>query len=161
MKINLLLLFTFLFLSSCTSREKLASTRFATPHSEINATLYSETFFNPEGIVKRIIHLEFENGRSSEWEIHQAHYSDVVNLKVLQEDKQAFLIAEDNTGYAVWDLQMNKVIAERGIDESGNLGESGTAKDYMVHRALSKKQWVKVLDLNTAKQHILTTIDWH
>ncbi len=160
MKTNLLILITFLLVTSCTSKKQLAATRITTEKGEISATLHSKDFLNPDGLVRRVIQLEYPDGQSRQWEIRTAHYSDKVSSKLLNKDSQSYLIAEDNTGDLVWDLQSNRVTAESGIGEGEVLAESGNATDYMAHTALKKEQWVKVLDLNAAKNASLTTIDW-
>jgi hypothetical protein len=146
--------------TSCEKREELAVTRFSTAGRDVTATLYSEAFLNPDGIVRRIIVLEETGKGRSEWEIHTAHYSDSVHHKVLEGDSHPFLIAEDSTGYSVWNVYSRQVVAESGIGDNRTGGESGTAKDDMVHAAISKEQWVKVLGLKPAENLKLTDITW-
>ena len=160
MKKLLSLLLLLVLLSSCTSRDEIAFTSIQTTAGEVIATLYSEDFFNPDGLVRRTILLEYANSGTSEWELHTAHYSDEVSLKILEFGEHSYLIAEDSTGYSAWDLQAKRVVAETTITDSGDLPESGTARDYMVHTVLSREEWTKVLGLKPAAGLSLTNIDW-
>ncbi|MFD2514221.1 hypothetical protein ACFSRY_10110 [Pontibacter locisalis] len=108
----------------------------------------------------RTIELRYQDSEKIEWELHTAHYSDSVQLKMLEGDGQSFLIAEDSTGYSAWNLQGKRVAAVSGIGDSGNKGESGTARDYMAHAALTKQKWARVLGLRAAENLKITAIHW-
>lgn len=57
-------------------------------------------------------------------------------------------------------MRNKQIVAESGIDNNLDIGESGTARDYMVHTTLDKKQGVKILDLKSEADLKLTNNNW-
>jgi 4-aminobutyrate aminotransferase-like enzyme len=111
--------------------------------------------------VKRTISLKFPNLDTQKFDIHVAHYSDMVFLKVLKNADNAYLIAEDKTGYTVWDLYKRTAVAEDGMENNEVPDEiSGTAEDYMTHISLTEEQWTKVLGLKSSSEVRVTEVKW-
>lgn len=152
---------SFLLLTSCSSREELGTAKFDFEQKKLSVSLHSESLFNPDGLVKRSVVLEFPNDTVQEFDLHPAHYSDEVNLKKLEVSGKTYLIAEDKTGFTVWDFNKMKVIAQDDMDDN-ELTEnpSGTARDYMTHKALSINQWLKLVSAKSPRKAKLVDISW-
>lgn len=125
-------------------------------------TLHHESFTNGDGLINRIITIEYPDKKLNHFTAHVAHYNDNLSLKILVNKNQSFLIAEDKTGYTAWNIENKKLAAMSGSMENNRMVEQpiGTAEDYMTHEPLSNIEWKRALKLTSVKDTDFTQLEW-
>lgn len=123
--------------------------------------LREENFLNADGIINRIISINYPDNTSKEFTAHTAHYSDNLVFKKIETQVNSYLIAEDKTGYTVWDLKKKKIAAQHyGLDVNKTVDSlSNNASDFMTRTALSNKEWAKILKLKKLTKTQITNLE--
>ncbi|MBX0335539.1 hypothetical protein K3G39_20095 [Pontibacter sp. HSC-14F20] len=158
----------FLSLTACTvdhsqnEAKKAPRADFSVGEKSYSVTLKYENFMNADGLVNRILSVEYPNKATVNHVIHVAHYSDEVQLKKIEISGRGYLIAEDKTGYTLLDLNKMKIISQSQDMEKNDMVDEpiGTAEDFMTHKALTNGDWTKVLKVNKIEDSNVTQLVW-